>query len=130
MIRSGTGALALCLALGPLACGKLRGGSSNDTAATATGTASPPVTPAVAIQTEQPFAGTYTKYAVSTFKNGQRVVSTNNQGQSTLTIAQGLATWAQTYTSAGKVSHVTQTSSFTPADVRTVTGGYDVTLTF
>ena len=112
-------------------CGKLRGGSTNDEGTSPTSTSGPQGnTPAIAVQNEQPFAGTYTKYAESTFKNGQRVAVTNSRGVATLTIAQGVVTYAQTYTSGGKTSHVTQTYTFAPADVHAVNGGFDVPLVF
>jgi len=120
---------AVASALASTGCDRLKGKSSDGSASnTATPVESKgPVLPAIA-QPEVPFAGTFTKYAVSTFKGGKRVVSTNSAGQATLTIGQGKAIWAQTYTSGGQVVHVTQTYAFQKDDVREVPGGFDVTL--
>ncbi len=120
----------VALALGASACDRLKGkGTGGDSTGAPTGasTGAAPVLPARS-DPEVAFAGTFTKYAVSTFKNGKRVVSTNNSGQQTITIGQGKAIWAQTYTSGGKVSHVTQTYAYTQSDVKEVPGGFDVAL--
>jgi hypothetical protein len=122
-------AAAVVVALAGTACDRLKGNQSGGSASSTAGAVetAPAVLPAIA-QPEVPFAGTFTKYAVSTFKGGKRVVSTNSAGQATITIAQGKAIWAQTYTSGGQVAHVTQTYAFTKDDVREVPGGFDVTL--
>lgn len=76
-----------------------------------------------------PFKGTYTRYAVTTFKNGRRVQSTNNAGTSTLTVEQGgRITWQQTYPSGGKDAHVSQVYTFEAGDMKQAESGYDVKL--
>lgn len=78
-----------------------------------------------------PFAGTYTKYAEATWKNGQRVRVSNATGTATLVIVDGRVTYAQTYTARGKKNSVTQLYTYAPGDVKPVgSGGYDVSLVF
>jgi hypothetical protein len=76
------------------------------------------------------FNGSYTKYAESVVRNGQRTQTSMGQNRGTLVIAGGTATYTQVYPEKGKDVHVTQIYSFKPDDVRTVGGGFDVSLTF
>jgi hypothetical protein len=121
------GALALT------GCDKLMGKLKKDEAKPAATAVSPgPVVPAATAPAEPdvPFAGTFARYAETTYKNGRRVVSSNTKGVSSLTVGQGQVVYDQSYTFKGEDVRVTQTYSYRPEDVRPVTGGFDVALTF
>src|SRR5262245_8190527 len=77
-----------------------------------------------------PFKGKYTRTAKVTYKNGQRVRLVNAAGVATMTIEPGKVTYVQTYPENGKTSHVTETYTFTQADVHQAANGFDVPLTF
>ena len=74
-----------------------------------------------------PFVGSYNRTAKVTYRNGRRVTMDSSKGTSTLKIEPGLVTFYVQYAQrSGGDAHVTQTYSFTAADMHPVTGGYDV----
>ena len=123
MIRSCHWALAIGALSLTLGCKKLGGDSGSSGAGT-----SGAIGQSAAAGFDVPFKGTFTRYAVTTFKNGRRVQSSNNAGSSTLTVEAGRITWAQTYPSSGKDAHVSQVYTFEASDMKPVESGYDVKL--
>lgn len=124
--------IALASLLVLAACGKKGGGD----AAPESASAAPPATqaattkPAAPASFDVPFKGTYKKTAKVAFKNGQRFRTSTNQGTATMTIEAGKVTYHLEYQDGSKTAHVTETYSFTQADVRTIPEGFDVNITF
>lgn len=120
-------ALSLAAALG---CKR-----KEEPAATTAAPAPPPPPPAprpapAAPSFDVPFKGTYTRTAKVTYKNNQRIRLVNAAGTATMTIEAGKVTYVQSYPDGGRTAHVTETYTFNKADMRPVTGGYDVPLVF
>ncbi|MEJ7729147.1 MAG: hypothetical protein WKG00_08025 [Polyangiaceae bacterium] len=97
------------------------------------GAAVRPPTPALpaAPATDVEFAGTFTKTAQFTIRNGQRFNSATGKGTGTVTVGNGKVVYALTYPGTDVATAVvTQTYSYGPGDVRPVAGGFDATLVF
>jgi len=93
----------------------------------------PTPTPAApnAPATDVEFAGTFSRTAQFTVRNGQRFNSATGKGTATLTVGNGKVVYALQYPGSDvPTAIVTQTYSYTPGDVHSVTGGFDTTLTF
>lgn len=120
-----------CLAVAAFGCKK--GGATTDSAPSAApappkADTGAPATPAPAAN--EPFAGTYQRTHELVMKNGQRLALDNTKGTASIQVGGGKVVYTQQYPSRGTTAHVTQTYSYTPGDIKTVSGGFDVTLKF
>jgi hypothetical protein len=112
------------------ACKLLKG---KDDAELDAGAAVTPPTPAApaAPATDVEFAGTFTKTAQFTVRNGQRFNSATGKGTGSITVGNGKVVYALTYPGTDVATAVvTQTYSYGPGDVHPVAGGFDATLVF
>lgn len=76
------------------------------------------------------FAGSYKKVAEDTIKNGRHLHLTNEDGNTTITIDKGTVTWMQNYVIKGQKFHANQIYTFGSSDIKTISNGFHVTLTW
>jgi hypothetical protein len=127
-------ATTLCLS----ACDKLKGltgkGDSPKPAASSkavSGTSGGTETAPAVDTSDVAFGGKYTKTAEFTMRNGRRFSSGSSKGTASIMVGGGKVVWAQSYPGDDvPTAIVTQTYSYAPENVKKVSGGFDVALTF
>jgi hypothetical protein len=77
---------------------------------------------------EVPFLGTYPRYAVASFKDGEAFETLNAAGTSSLTIERGRVKYEQRYEKLGRERHVVQVYTFDVGAVRRAREAYDIQL--